>query len=143
MDLKELKSSSRYQLFRYLVVGGLNTVFGYAVYAAFNYLLLGRFPYSYLVASILSTIICNTYAYIGYKFFVFRTRGNYLSEYIKFYAVYGLSIGINLVLLPVVVVITNKFLPNNIYVTYIAGAILIPVPILCGFFGHKRFSFRA
>ncbi len=31
----------------------------------------------------------NMVAYLGYKFFVFRTKGNFLSEWLKCFAVYG------------------------------------------------------
>lgn len=38
-----------------------------------------------------STILAITNAYICYKLFVFKTKGNILIEYFKFYLVYGVS----------------------------------------------------
>ncbi len=66
------------QLGRYLVVGIWNTAFGYATFALFNLLLEGRVPASYMVASLLASVINITVAFLGYKWFVFKTRGNYL-----------------------------------------------------------------
>jgi putative flippase GtrA len=42
-----------------------------------------------VLASVLSTPVNITVAYFGYKFFVFRTQGNYLLEWLKSFAVYG------------------------------------------------------
>ena len=69
---------STQQIVRYLIAGGFNTVFGYGLFAVFNWLFSRRIPYSYLLASLLSNLIAITVAFLAYKWFVFRTRGNYL-----------------------------------------------------------------
>ena len=79
---------------RYLIAGLLNTIVGYATFVVALHL-LGRVivsRYLYLaapLASVISTPVSITFAYFGYKFFVFRTRGNYLLEWLKCFAVYG------------------------------------------------------
>lgn len=79
---------------RYLAIGVLNTVVGYCSYVVVLGM-LGRVisaRHQYLaapLASVLSTPVNITLAYFGYKFFVFRTRGNYLLEWLKCFAVYG------------------------------------------------------
>lgn len=84
------------QFVRYLTVGIWNTAFGYVSFAAslflFSHLLPQRFLYlAVVVASLVSTPINITVAYFGYKFFVFRTSGNYLVEWLRCFAVYGIG----------------------------------------------------
>ena len=79
---------------RYLLVGLCNTLIGYCSFVVVLHL-LGRVivpRHLYLaapLASVISTPVSITIAYFGYKFFVFRTRGNYLVEWLKCFAVYG------------------------------------------------------
>ena len=81
------------QFFRYLMVGGFNTLFGFCT-SVFTFWLLRTIPPKYLylatpLASIISTPFNITVAYFGYKLFVFRTKGNHLIEWLKCFAVYG------------------------------------------------------
>ncbi len=130
------------QFVRYLLVGGWNTLFGYSLFAFLTYVLTGVIPFAYMTASILSNIIAITVGYIGYKLFVFRTTGNYLREYLRFYVVYGASAALNLVLLPFLVAGLNLITAEKVYAPYIAGALLTVVTVLVSFFGHRNFSFR-
>ena len=82
------------QFFRYLMVGGFNTLFGYCTFILALALLSKSVPARFLylsapLASIVSTPFNITVAYFGYKLFVFRTRGNHLVEWLKCFAVYG------------------------------------------------------
>lgn len=84
------------QFFRYIAVGIWNTVWGYCTFAAFlflfSHLLAQRYLYlAVIIASLVSTPINITMAYFCYKFFVFRTVGNYLGEWLRCFAVYGLG----------------------------------------------------
>lgn len=79
---------------RYLVIGVGNTLIGYCSFVVVLHLLSRVVATRYLylaapLASVLSTPLNITIAYFGYKFFVFRTRGNYLMEWLKCFAVYG------------------------------------------------------
>ena len=77
------------QFFRYLLIGGWNTVFGYSLYVLFTALLLPRIRYGYILASALSNLLSITVAYFGYKIFVFKTHGNYFFEWLRCLVVYG------------------------------------------------------
>jgi putative flippase GtrA len=84
------------QFVRYLCVGGFNSLFGYTTSVVALTLLNLFHPEQLLslkavLASVISTPFNITVAYFGYKFFVFRTKGNYLSEWLKCFAVYGTS----------------------------------------------------
>jgi len=129
-------NKSRYRQFtQYLLTGGINTAFGYAVYVAFTWLLSGRVRSAYMIAAVLSNILAITFSYLTYKFLVFKTRGNYLREYLRVYLVYGGVMLLGLAVLPFLV----EVLGIN---PYLAPLIVIPVTVLCSFLGHKHFSFR-
>ena len=121
------------QILRYLIVGGWNTVFGYCVFAILYFLLSTRIHY--VIIAIISSIIAITVAYAGYKLFVFKTKGNYLSEYLKFYVVYGFSMLLGLVLLPI-------FVEVLILNVYLAQAVAIIACTFISFIGHRNFSFK-
>ncbi len=131
------------QLLRYLIVGGCNTLFGYGMFAGLTYLLTGRVPAPYMAAGVIGSVASITFAFLGYKFFVFRTKGNYLREYARCFAVYGVSALINLALLPVLVTALGLLLARSPLVPYIAGAILTGGTVVLSFFGHRHFSFRS
>ena len=165
------------QFTRYLCVGICNTLFGYLAYVAVLTLLNAFFPARWLyltviVASILSTPVNITFAYFGYKFFVFRTQGNYLREWLKCFAVYGVGMIPGLVALSAL----TRFLQSVIhrhasllhhwlhsvelhlagrplamlqYVAtgkamagYIAGALIMGLSTSYSFVGHKKITFR-
>lgn len=129
------------QLGRYLVVGIWNTAFGYATFALFNLLLEGRVPASYMFASLLASVINITVAFLGYKWFVFKTRGNYLKEWVRCLMVYSGSIALGLVLLPPAVWLVEYLTGNPRAAPYIAGAVVMGVQVVGSFVGHRRFSF--
>jgi putative flippase GtrA len=165
------------QFFRYLCVGAFNTLFGYICFAIALTLLNALLPAGFLyltviLASILSTPLNITVAYLGYKFFVFRTKGNFLSEWIKCFAVYGTGMIPGLVALSAL----TRFLQSMIHshasalhalvaaielhlsgkplavvehiatgkamAGYIAGAIVIGISTIYSFIGHKKVTFR-
>ena len=108
-------------------------MFGYGVFALLYFLLSVRIHY--VIIAIISNIIAITMAYAGYKLFVFKTKGNYLSEYLKFHVVYGFSMILGLALLPLFV----EFLKLNVY---LAQAIATLACISVSFIGHRNFSFK-
>lgn len=121
------------QKIRYLIIGGWNTVFGYGVFAALYFWLADTMHYLMILS--ISYILSITNAYVGYKLFVFKTRGNILREYLRFYAVYGISFLFNLASLPLFI----EILKLNMYV---AQAIVTMVTILGSYMLHKNFSFK-
>lgn len=130
------------QFVRYILVGGFNTVFGYGVFALLNWTLRGLGAYSYMYAAVLANVIAITVAFLGYKWFVFRTRGNYLMEWIRCFGVYGTSMLIGLAGLPILVTILRPRLRNPASASYIAAAIMTLVTVVFSFLGHKNISFR-
>jgi putative flippase GtrA len=129
------------QVVRYLLVGVWNTLFGYGLYALLTYLLTPLIPYAYMAAALLGTAVCITVSFLGYKLLVFRTRGNFLQEYLRCYLVYGTSTLVNLVLLPVLVAVLNLYVEPQVYAPYIAGAILTVGTVVASFIGHQQYTF--
>jgi putative flippase GtrA len=165
------------QFARYLCIGVFNTFFGYINFAVILALLNMALPIRFLyltvvLASILSVPLNISVAYFSYKFFVFRTKGNYLGEWFKCFAVYGTGMIPGLVVLSAL----TRFLQSLIHshaaslhiflnaaehhldgrplaflqqiatgkamAGYIAGALLMGTSTLYGFIGHKMFTFR-
>jgi putative flippase GtrA len=166
------------QFVRYLCVGACNTLFGYLSFALILTLLNGvlpqRFVYLTVVAaSLLSTPINITVAYFGYKFFVFKTHGNYLIEWLKCFAVYGTGMIPGLIALSALTRLLESLIHRHApalhhalaavetHLTphaaatlhhlatgksmagYIAGAIVIGFSTIYSFVGHKKVTFKA
>lgn len=130
------------QFGRYLLVGAWNTFFGYGTFALFTAVLNPIVPHSYIWASLLSSLLNITVAYFGYKWFVFKTKGNYLREWMRCVAVYSGGIAFALIALPVLVVLIRRNTRFVAEAPYIAGALLTVVVVVYNFLGHKKFSFR-
>jgi putative flippase GtrA len=130
------------QMGRYLFVAGFNTVFGYSLFAVLNFCLQGIGSYSYMLASLLANLIAITVAFLGYKWFVFRTKGNYLKEWIRCVAVYSSGMLLTLAGLPVLVPLLRRFLVQRPQAApYVAAAIMAGVTVIASFLGHKHISF--
>ena len=123
------------QRVRFLIVGAVNTVVAYVLFAAFTHWVFGSSPVGYLMSLALSYAIAIVLAFILYRRFVFRVSGNVLVDFLRFVSVYALTITINFVALPLLV--------EALHVpVLIAQAIIVIVATLISFFGHRSFSFR-
>jgi len=115
------------QFFRFLLVGGINTLFGYLVFSA---LILLKLHYS--LASLFGTILGVIFNYFTTGRIVFNHRDAKLI--IKFFGVYGITYLVNLFFLN----IFDKLKINML----IAGAILIFPVALLSYFLNKTFVFQ-
>ena len=140
--MKPSSDKSLSQFIRYLLVGGFNTAFGYSLFALLNWSLTGLGSFSYMYAAVLSNLIAITVAFLGYKWFVFRTRGNYLIEWVRCVGVYSSSMAIGLVGLPILVPVLRSHLQHPVQAPYIAAAILTVITVIFSYLGHKNISFR-
>jgi len=129
------------QFGRFLVVGIWNTLFGYALYAGLTAVLTPHLPHAYIVASVLGSLLSITVAFLGYKWFIFKTKGNYLREWARCVVVYSGGILLGIVLLPIFVFGLRRMTQFDSAAPYIAGAILTGINVIASFLGHKKFSF--
>ena len=134
------------EVIRFLMVGASNTLISFLIYAAFVRLYSGILPNHKLLvplaASITSKPLGITIAFLCYKHFVFRTKGNYIKEYLRCFAVYGVS---TIAELGILLVATKLFQISSLthdrapYLAGIANAVIIAG---YSYFAHKKFSFK-
>jgi putative flippase GtrA len=130
------------QFGRYLAVGAWNTLFGYGSFAFFTAVLSPMIPHSYIAASVISSLLNVSVSFLGYKWFVFKTKGNYLREWMRCVGVYSGGILFSVLTLPVLVLVIRRNTRFFTQAPYIAGAILTAFMVVYSFVGHKKFSFR-
>jgi putative flippase GtrA len=130
------------QLARYIVTGAWNTLFGYGMFVLFTALFAPLGRQSYLLAVVPATLINITVSFLGYKWFVFKTKGNYLREWFRCVAVYSSGMALSMMLLPILVFVIRHRFGYEHQAPYIAGALLGVVTVFLSFFGHKHISFR-
>lgn len=115
---------------RFLIVGVLNTIVGYGVYALLLY-----FSWHFSLASLVSQIVGTIHSYFWNKFFTFKSKKYSVSEMVRFIIVYAVSYLVNLAALFVLIdsLKINKF---------IAGLGSLFITTIISFFGHRYFSFK-
>ena len=121
---------------RFLVVGGINTAFGYAVFAAL-YLDAGQ-RIGYLGSLYISYVVGVSLAFVLHRRVTFRaheTGGNPVLDFLRFASVYVVSLAVNTIGLPLLVELGH--LP-----ALEAQAIMVVVTTIISYVGHKYFSFR-
>ena len=129
------------QFRRYTFVGIWNTIFGYGSYAALTALFMPRMAHGYLAAAGLSSFVSISVAFLGYKWFVFKTKGNYLREWLRCHVVYGATALIGIVVLPAFVYGFHRFVGLGASAPYVAGATVTGLNVIISFLGHRHFSF--
>jgi putative flippase GtrA len=135
------------EVVRFLLVGASNTVLSLALYSGFVILFGHLLPHRGKpliadIASITSKPLAITVAFLCYKHFVFRTKGNYFKEWLKCFAVYGVSTPAELVILPFA---TKAFLVPTLthpYAPFLAGIVNSVIIACYSYFAHKKFSFK-
>ncbi len=128
--IKKYSDSSK---LRYLLAGGWNTVFGYGIGVILYYLLSNYLHVT--VIALIANIIAITMSFTTYKLFVFRTKGEWLKEYLRSYVVYGgmALLGIGLI----------WFMVNGLSIPFwIAQGLTILLTVIISYIGHSRFTFK-
>jgi len=123
---REGKRSRNLQFIKFLAVGGLNTLFGYGVFAGFVAL---KFHYS--LAALLSTLLGILFNFKTYGTLVFKNTSNRLI--FRFFGVYGFTYA-----LTVLAIAGLKSLGLS---SYAAGAVTAIPMALISFSLNRRFVF--
>ena len=120
---------------RFIIIGGVNTVVGYAIFAVLQ-ITVGH-VIGYLGSLYASYVLGVTLAFVLHRRFTFRTQGtgNTLIDFLRFASVYIVSLAINTLVLPLLVELGGLE-------PLVAQAITVVVTTLVSYFGHKYFSFR-
>ena len=118
---------------RFLLVGGVNFVFGYLVFAVLYWSFAGHWPDAVIVT--VATVIGITESYLAHRFLTYRAKGTWWREYLRFYVVYGAQYAVNL--LAIWIFVTR--LSFNAYVVQFVISVLLTV---VSYWAHKNYSFR-
>ena len=122
-----LLNSKYFKFYKYLIVGGVNTLFGYIVFAFFIF-----FGFHYSLAVLIATILGVLFNFQSYGRLVFKNHSWYFL--VRFIAVYVLIYFVSLILL-----FLFNILVSNLY---ISGLMLIPFTAYLGYFLNKRFVWK-
>lgn len=117
---------------RFLFIGGFNAGVSYTIYAIYC-LIFG--DSSYQIALSVSWILSSIISFSSQKFFVFRSKGNWVKEYLKCCGTWFFGYFINAGLLEALV----KFAHQNIYVAQIIATGLTAIFTYIMF---KKFAFK-
>lgn len=88
-----------------------------------------------LIVALVCNIVVITFNFFTYKFLVFKTKGNYLKEYLRTYAVYGVS--------SLISTAGVWFLVDGVGLHFnLAVALTMFIAVVFSWFGHSRFTFK-
>lgn len=117
--------------FRFLLVGGFNTVFAYFMWLALFYLLGKREN----LALTIQYIITINVSILTMRYYVFRSHGGFLEEYIKAWGVYLLMWILNTAGMNFLIRVC-EISPPWAQAIYLIGSTVLT------YFLHKYFSFK-
>ena len=121
------------QSLRFLIVGGWNFVFGYAVFAGLYWVLNGIWP-DWLISSV-AAVLGITMSFVTHRFITYRSSGCWWREYLRFYVVYGGQSLLNVLLIWLLV----TQLKLNAYIVQLTISIVLT---LATYWAHKYYSFK-
>ena len=122
-----------HQVLRFAMVGGVNTVFGFVVFAGLQ-LTIGTHVH-YLVILLIAHVVSVLEAYVLQRWLVFRVSGRWWRDLARFWSVYLVALAINLVALPLLVEI--------VHLSVLPAQTIVMLGVALGtFVAHRSFSFR-
>jgi putative flippase GtrA len=120
---------------RFLIVGGVNTLLGYGLFALLD-LTVGR-SIGYLGCLFIAYSIATVVAFVLHRRFTFKVdgTGSAVVDFLRFSVVYLITLALNSIALPLLVEVGH--IPP-----LIAQAAITVAATILSYFGHKFFSFR-
>ena len=120
---------------RFLIVGGVNTLWGIAAYPLL-YVILNPLGVNYLVTLVLAYAVSIAFSFTTQKYLVFRTKGKHLRELSKFLGLQCVILVLNLLALPALVIATG-------WSPVIVQVMLSIVIAVISYFFHNHVTFRS
>jgi len=118
---------------RFLIAGAWNTVFGYFIGLLIYHILYSLLNIVFVL--IISYVVSVTQSFLVYKFFVFKTSGNWLSEYIKCYYLSAVN--------AIIGIIGVYFLLEKLHIAFwIAQGIMLIMTLIFSYLGLKNYIFN-
>ena len=146
MIRKLSKRLAEVQSVRFLAAGGFNTLFGVAdafLLLKLSLLAIPTHPkFMGTVAMAVSSVVNIAFSFLTYKWFVFRTKGNYVPEFLRSLTIYLPTIALSTLLVAPLTAVFQRWTGNQRGSVYMAMAALLSFTIVFSFFGHKRVTFK-
>ena len=121
------------QKFRYLLVGGVNTVFGYLV-TVFFYYSLSKVVHTLAILA-LAHIFAISFSFFTNKVYVFKSKGKSASEYWRYFFVYGNA--------AIIAILFTWFLTDYTNIPFwIVQALVLTATVIVTYFSHKKYTFK-
>ncbi len=117
---------------RFLIIGGVNACISYIIFILAALLIGDKY---YQICAALQWIISSFFSFTNQKMFVFRTKGNWIREYLKCCTTWLISYLLNALILEVLVKDCNL----NVYIAQILSIFSVSVLTYVLF---KYFAFR-
>ena len=118
---------------RFLFIGGCNTIFGYFS-GLLIYFMIGSLV-NIIFVLIFSYVVAVTESFLAYKLFVFKTNGNWFSEYIKCYYLSSFNAVIGMVGI--------YFLYEKLSIPFwIAQGVMLFITLIFSYLGLKKYIFN-
>ena len=128
-----MRALLRIEVVRFGLVGVVNTAFGYGLFIVLQLTIGTRVHYLAILG--ISHVFGVLEAYVLQRWLVFRVRGHWWRDLLRFWSVYLVSLGVNAIALPFLVEIVKlPVIP--------AQGIILLVSALGTYFAHRSFSFR-
>ena len=124
----------RVEKFRFLFVGGLNTAFGIGIFPLL-FFLLEPLKFHYLIVLVISWFFATSLSFMTNRHLVFRSLGNFFSEYLRFIPYHALILVFNLVFLPIAV----RYFSINVIVLQIVYTCAV---VALNYFWYKNIIFK-
>lgn len=121
------KSTRHVEVFKYLLVGGINTIFGYGIFSTLLFL-----DFHYSIAVLVATILGVVFNFQTYGKIVFKNHSQHLI--VKFILVYLVIYVVHLLLLKLA-----DLLMGNLYLSGIV--VILPIAYL-GYILNKRYVWK-
>lgn len=127
------KSSAAAQTGRYIAIGVMNTIAGYAIFI-FIFKIIGETT-NYLTVSTLAHILSVTFSFVTHRTIVFKSKAQIIPEYLRFHCTH---IGSLIIGLAILWALKNTFIKE----TMTAQAVAMTVTAIASYFAHKKITFR-
>lgn len=127
-----IKENVRIHGLGFLFVGAINTLFGYFGSVGMYELFKGYIPLAAII--VISRIVTITFSFLTYKIFLFRTKGQWIKEYLRCFISYGFtSACVMCVLYALVEYMEIPF--------WIAQFVATGIGVVLNFIAHSCFTF--
>lgn len=118
---------------RFGMVGIFNTGFGYGLFALLH-VTIGTHVH-YMVVLVIAQVVGVLEAYVTQRWLVFKARGRWWRDLVRFSSVYAVGLAVNMVALPLLVEVVR--VPVMLAQLFVIGAVAVGT-----FTVHRLFTFK-